>query len=214
MDLELLKEVWQKTTEKNVEGYFISAKKIKEIIKKRSNTAVSQIKKRIFTKVLMAGSIGLLMVIFSVSIFRMDEPVFSSLESVSNTQVGLFYIVFGLIAIFISGFNAYSYQKIIRIESYEKDLKTSIEFVLKIIKKAISIKVISDALVLPVTVITFLIIHLVQSSQCIGVLTTIFILLGSVSFGVFSFFLAKKVQNKRYGSQIRILEESLKELEV
>lgn len=213
MDLELLKEVWQKTTEKNVEGYFISTEKMKEVIKKRSNTAVSQIKKGIFNKVFKAGGIGLFMLFFSIIIFEMEDPIFSFLESVSNKETGIFYIVFGLVICFISAFNAYSYRKIIHIENYETNLKTSITSVLKVIQKAISVKIISDAVVIPLTVLVFITVHFIQGSINFDLLKISLVLLGSTLFGVFSYFLTKKSQNKRYGSQIGVLKQSLKELE-
>lgn len=212
MDLDLLKEAWQKTTSKEVEGYFISSDKMKEVIKKRSNTAVSQIKKGIFNKVFIAGSVGFSMLIFSVVAFQVNDPIFSFLESISNNGVGVFYLIFGLIICFISAFNAYSYQKIIQIEKYETDLRTSIHSVLNVIKKAIFVKMVSDAIVIPLTIFFFLIANLIQGTITIAPLKMIFVLLGAIIFGVFSFFLTKRGQNKRYGNQIKILEESLENL--
>ena len=52
MELEQLKTVWEKTTEHNVEGYFVSKEEVQRLIGKRSNTTISQIKRKIRNKIL------------------------------------------------------------------------------------------------------------------------------------------------------------------
>ena len=43
MELEQLKTVWKKTTEHDLEGYFVSKEEVQRLIGKRSNTTISAI---------------------------------------------------------------------------------------------------------------------------------------------------------------------------
>lgn len=218
MELEQLKTVWQKTTEHEVEGYFVSMEEVQRLIRKRSNTTISQIKRKIRNKVLMAGGIGLLLLEFASYVFIAEEPVFdffiSYSDSASNWEMGTFYLVFGLVICFISVFNAFSYRKILNIENRKSDLKSSIKSILAIVQNAIKAKVYSDSLVVPGTVLILVMIDLIRD---IGIFPNATILLlfvfGAMVFASFSYLMAKYSQNKRYGSQIRALEECLEELE-
>lgn len=218
MELEQLKSIWQKTTEREVEGFFISREEVRDLIKKRSNSAVAQIKRGVRNKVFMAGAIGLVMVIFSILIFSSEEAIFPYIDFLSdpetNIEVGIFYLVFGLVILFISFFNAYSYRQILNIEDRESDLKTSVQSILGIIRRAVKAKVYSDSLVIPFTVLILAVVSLTRG-QGIFPSTTILLLsvLGAVGFGIFSYFLTRHGQNKRYGRQIKDLEECLKELQ-
>lgn len=218
MELDQLKTVWQKTTQKEVEGYFISADEVKSLIKKRSNTAVAEIKRGVRNKVFMAGGIGSLMIMVSIIAFNSDEPFYSFVDFLSspeaNTEVGIFYLVFGLVICFISVFNAFSYKQILNVEKLETDLKTSIKSVLSIIKKAVRTKIYSDTAVVPITIFSIVAIDLMRGLSFIPS-TKILVLLifGGFAFAIFSYFLTSYGQNKRYGKQIEVLEECLQELE-
>jgi len=218
MELEHLKTVWEKTTEREVEGYFVSKKEVQRLIGKQSNTTISQIKRKIRYKVFMAGGIGLLLLAFASYVFIAEERVFDFFESfvdpASNLVMGTFYLVFGLVICFISVFNAFSYRKILKIEKQKSDLKSSIQNILAILQNAIKVKIYSDTLVVPGTVLALVLIDLIIG---IGIFPNATILLlfvlGAVVFATFSWFMAKYSQNERYGSQIRALEECLEELE-
>ena len=218
MELDQLKTVWKKTTDHEVEGYFVSKKEVQRLIGKRSNTTISQIKRKIRNKVFLAGGIGLLLLTFASYVFMAEEPVFDLFESFSdpvpNFEVGIFYLVFGLVICFISLFNAFSYRKILNIEKRKSDLKSSIQNILVILQNAIRVKIYSDTLVVPGTVLVLVLIDLIRG---IGIFpnTTILLLfvLGAVVFATLSYFITKYSQNKRYGSQIRALKECLEELE-
>lgn len=211
MELEQLKTVWEKMTEREVEGYFVSVEEVQQLIRKRSNTTISQIKRKIKTKIFMAGGIGLLLLAFASHVFLSEESIS---DSASNLEVEIFYLVFGLVICFISVFNAFSYRKILNIEERKSDLKSSIQSILAIVRNAINVKIYSDTLIVPCTVLTLVVIDVVRG---IGIFPNatifLFFVLGAVVFATFSYFMAKYSQNKRYGSQIRTLENCLKELE-
>jgi hypothetical protein len=218
MELEQLKTVWEKTTEREVEGFFVSKEVVQQLIRKRSNTTISQIKRKIITKILMAGGIGLLLLAFASYVFIAEEHVFdffiSFSDQISNLEMGIFYMVFGLIVCFISLFNVISYRKIVKIEKRKSDLKSSVKSILTIVRNAIKVKIYSDSLIVPCTVLALVIIDIVRG---IGIFPNATILLlfvlGAVVFSAFSYFMAKYNQNKRYSNQIRALEECLEELE-
>lgn len=218
MELEQLKTVWEKTTKHEVEGYFVSKEEIQRLIGKRSNTTIFQIKRKIRNKVFMAGSIGLLLLAFASYVFIADERVFdffiSYSDSTSNYEMGTFYLVFGLVICFISVFNAFSYRKILIIEKRKDDLKLSIKSILEIVKKAMKVKVYSDSLVIPGTVIFLVMIDVISGMGIFPNVTILLLfVLGAVVFTTFSYFIARYSQEKRYGRQIRALEECLEELE-
>jgi uncharacterized membrane protein len=218
MELDQLKTVWKKTTEREVEGYFVSKEEVQRLIGKRSNTTISQIKRKIRNKVFMAGGIGLLLLAFASYVFIAEEPLFDFFVSFSdpslNLEMGTFYLVFGLVICFISVFNAFSYRKILKIEKRKSDLKSSIKNILAILQNAIRVKIYSDTLVVPGTVLVLVLIDLISG---IGIFPSVTVLLlfvsGAVVLAAFSWFMAKYSQNKRYGSQIRALKECLEELE-
>lgn len=218
MELELLKTVWEKTTEREVEGYFVSKEEVKQLIGKRSNTTISQIKRKIRNKIFMSGGIGLLLLAFASYVFIAEERVFdffvSFSDPASNLEIGTFYLVFGLVICFISLFNAFSYRKILKIEKRKSDLKSSVKNILAILQNAMRVKIYSDTLIVPCTVLVLVIIDLIRG---IGIFPNATILLlfvlGGIVFATFSYFMAKYSQNKRYGSQISVLEECLEELE-
>jgi len=218
MELEQLKTVWKKSTERDVEGYFVSKEEVQRLIGKRSNTTISQIKRMIRNKVFMAGGIGLLLLAFASYVFITEERVFdffiSISDSVSYWKMGTFYLVFGLVICFISVFNAFIYRRILNIEKRKSDLKSSIINILAILQNAIRVKIYSDTLIVPGTVLVLFMIDLIRG---IGIFPNATILLlfvsGAVVFAVFSYFMAKYSQTKRYGSQIRALQECLEELE-
>jgi ABC-type transport system involved in cytochrome c biogenesis permease subunit len=218
MELEQLKTVWKKTTEREVEGYFVSKKEVQRLIGKRSNTTIFQIKRKIRNKVFMAGGIGLMLLAFAAYLFTAEEQVFELFESfvdpTSNLEMGAFYLVFGLVICFISIFNAFSYRKILKIENRKSDLKSTIQSILAILQKAIKVKIYSDTLVIPGTILSLVLIDLISS---IGIFPNTNILLvfvlGSVVFATLSYFITTYGQSKRYGSQIRALEDCLTELE-
>jgi hypothetical protein len=218
MELEQLKTVWKKTTKHEVEGYFVSKEELQRLIGKRSYTTISQIKRKIRNKVFMAGGIGLLLLAFASYALVTKEPVLDFFEFISdpkpNLEVGIFYLIFGLVICFISVFNAFSYRKILNIEKRESDLKSSINSILAIVKKAMEVKVYSDSLVVPGTVLALIIIDLVHGIGLFPNVTTLLLfVLGAIAFTAFSYFITRYSQNKRYGSQILALEECLQELE-
>ena len=218
MELEQLKTVWKKKTDREVEGYFVSKEEVQRLIGKRSNTTISQIKRKIRNKIFMSASIGLLLLAFASYVFIAEERIFdffvSFSDPASNFEMGTFYLVFGLVICFISVFNAFSYRKILTIEKRNSDLKSSIKNILAIVQNAMQVKVYSDTLVVPGTVLVLVMIDLIRG---IGIFPNVTILLlfvlGAVVFAMFSYFMAKYSQSKRYGSQIRALEECLEELE-
>ena len=166
----------------------------------------------------MSASIGLLLLAFASYVFIAEERIFdffvSFSDPASNFEMGTFYLVFGLVICFISVFNAFSYRKILTIEKRNSDLKSSIKNILAIVQNAMQVKVYSDTLVVPGTVLVLVMIDLIRG---IGIFPNVTILLlfvlGAVVFAMFSYFMAKYSQSKRYGSQIRALEECLEELE-
>lgn len=218
MELEQLKTVWEKTTEREVEGYFVSKEEVQRLIGKRSNTTISQIKRKIRNKIFMSGGIGLLLLAFASYVFIAEEPLFDFFVSFSdpdsNLEMGTFYLVFGLVICFISVFNAFSYRKILKIEKHKNNLKTSIESILVIVRNAMKVKIYSDTLVIPGTVLALVVIHLIRGIGLFPNITILFLaVLGAVAFTVFSYSVTKYGQNKRYGKQIELLEECLVELQ-
>ncbi len=214
MELELLKKVWQKTTNEQKEGYFISKQEIQKLIKKRSTVAVSEIKRGVRNKVFMAGGIGFLMILFSIFLFNEKEPVYTSLDKFHNTELAILYFIFGLILFFISLFNAVSYRKIAAIEKQNENLKSSIRSILHIIEGAVRVKVYSNAFVLPLTILAIVVVSFIRGSGLFSEpLSLIAAIAGSITFGFFSYILTKKQQEKRYGAQMNVLEESLNELD-
>lgn len=218
MELEQLKTVWEKKTEHDVEGYFISKEEVQRLISKRSNTSISRIKRKIRNKIFMSGSIGLLLLAFSWYVFIAEERVFdffvSFSDPASNLEMGTFYLVFGLVICFISVFNAFSYRKILIIEKRKSDLKSSIKNILAILQNAIRVKIYSDTLVVPATVLVLVIVDLVRGIVIFPNATILLsFVLGAIVVATFSYFITKYSQHKRYGSQIRALEECLEELE-
>lgn len=218
MELDQLKTVWKKTTDHEVEGYFVSKEEVQRLIGKRSNTTISQVKRKIRNKIIMSGSIGLLLLAFATYVFIAEDRVFdfyvSFADKASNLEMGTFYLVFGLVICFISVFNAFSYRKILKIEKQKSDLKSSIKSILAILHTAIKVKTYSDTLVVPGTVLVLMIIDLIRGIGIFPNATVLLLfVLGALVFATFSYFMAKYGQNKRYGRQIRALEECLDELE-
>jgi len=218
MDLDELKSIWERTTQKGVEGYFVSHEELQRLIRQRSNSAVSKIKRGIRNKVLMAGGVGLLLIAFSVMAFNSEEPLFNFLESFSNSEsnfdVAVFYLVFGIVISFISLFNFISYRKIQDIEKYDLDLRNSIQRVLQIIQRAIRVKIYSDMSVVPLTALIIVFIHIAGDSPMnLTVQTVSLIILGAAGFAVLSYYLTKWGQKRRYGDQIEILKTCLMELD-
>jgi len=218
MDLDELKSIWERTTQKGVEGYFVSHEELQRLIRQRSNSAVSKIKRGIRNKVLMAGGVGLLLIAFSAIAFNAKEPLFNFLESFSNSEsnfdVAVFYLVFGIVISFISLFNFISYRKIQDIEKYDLDLRNSIQRVLQIIQRAIRVKIYSDMSVVPLTALIIVFIHIAGDSPMnLTVQTVSLIILGAAGFAVLSYYLTKWGQKRRYGDQIEILKTCLMELD-
>lgn len=211
MDLEHLKSVWQKTSNELGKGYFISEESMRELIQKKSNTAIAKVKRQMKQKVFYAGSISVFMLGFSILAFNREELFFNK---ISNIETGIFYLIFGLVVAFISIFNAYSYRKVTQIEHYETDLTTSIKSVIKILKRAMNAKIFSDTFVMPFTII---VLTLVANVRGIGAFTSpkliIISLLVSAGLGLLSYFLSKRGQCSRYEGQLNALEDSLRELE-
>lgn len=211
MELEQLKSVWEKTSNELGQGYFISEESIRELIQKKSNTAISKVKRQMRKKVFYAGSISVFMLGFSILAFNKDELFF---DKVSNLETGIFYLIFGLVIAFISVFNAFSYKKINQIEQYESDLKSSIKSVIKVLNSAMNAKIFSDTFVLPFTILVLAIVAYVKG---IGAFTSpkliLFSLFVSIIIGLFSYFFSKRGQCSRYERQLNTLEDSLKELE-
>ncbi len=211
MDLDQLKNVWQKTSGEMGEGYFISEESMHELIQKKSNTTIAKVKRKMKQKMLYAGTVSILMLIFSTFSFTREEALF---DNITNIEAGIFYLIFGIVIAFISIFNAFSYRKIERILKYESDLKTSVSNVIKVLKSAMNAKIYSDTFVLPFTVIVLTIAAYIRG---IGAFTNpkiiLFALLVSIGFGILSYFISKRGQCSRYERQLDSLEGSLKELQ-
>lgn len=211
MDLDQLKNVWQKTSGEMGDGYFISEKSMHELIQNKSNTTIAKVKRQMKQKVRYAGTISILMLMFSALAFNKSAPLF---DKVSNIEAGIFYLIFGFVIAFISIFNAYSYRKVETIEQYESDLKTSISSVIKVLKSAMNAKIFSDTFVMPFTVFVLTIVAYIRG---IGAFTNpkliLFSLVVSIVMGILSYFLSKRGQCNRYEKQMNALEESLKELD-
>ncbi|MBO6524901.1 MAG: DUF3611 family protein [Balneolaceae bacterium] len=211
MDLDQLKNVWQKTSGEMGEGYFISEQNMHELIQKKSNTTIAKVKRQMKQKVLYAGTVSILMIMFSSFGFLREEPLF---DKISNIEAGIFYLIFGLVIAFISIFNAFSYHKVKQIEQYESDLKSSITSVVKVLKSAMNAKIFSDTFVMPFTVIVLAIVAYIRGIGAFTNPTLIFYsLLVSIGLGILSYFISKKGQCSRYEQQMISLEESLRELE-
>lgn len=211
MELDHLKKVWQKTSGEMGKGYFISEDSLRELIKKKSNTAIAKVKRQMKQKAMFAGVISLLLFVIAAFIFNTSESLYNNIP---NVEAGIFYIVFGSVIAFISLLNVYSYNKVNRIKEYKSDLKHSISSVIKILHKAIKAKIISDILVLPITITVLSMVSFIRGFGAFSdpkfVLYSMLIALG---FGVIAYFISRKTQQKRYGRQLKTLEDSLAELD-
>lgn len=214
MELSDLKSIWKKTTTAQGEGYFVSYEQIQALIKKKSNTAVSEIKRGIFQKIFMAGSVSLICLSVAVLGMLSDSPIFLEGDFISNQDAFMLYLILGIVVGFISLYNAISYRRILSIEKKEVPLKESLQSILAVLQSAIKVKIYSDTFGSPAAFVSIVIAGLVTGEGLFSnPQVLIFSLLAAIGFGTFAHFMSKRTQKKRYGKQIDSLEECLVELE-
>lgn len=216
MELEALRSVWKKTT--SPEGYFISKDEMQHLIHKRSHLAVSEVRRKIRAKSIIAGSLGLLILVFTVYALGSEDVTVTFFGLLSNSlvkeQIPKLYLIFGFVLLFISIFHLISYRKIEEIDQNGGDLKSSISRIIEIIRKAMYVKIYSDTFVIPVTIFGFVFTFFISDDiPRPDNLTLGLVISGTFVFSVFSFFHSRRGQQKRYGDQLRTLNSCLKELE-
>jgi hypothetical protein len=217
MELEQIKGIWEKASVEEKQGYFISQDKLRDLIHAKSNSAVSQIKRKVKMKMVMAGIISILMIIFGFFALQTDEISVLSIGNITDDlirkEIGFIYIVFGIVVGAISILNGISFRRMNELEEKSVDLKSYMNSILAILKRAMNAKIYSNSIVIPVTILILIISQGLRNSTLWSTKTMAMAFGFGVFFFAFSFFVTRWGQYKRYGAHIKEIEDCLDELE-
>ncbi len=212
MELLELKSIWKKTTTKEFAGKGMTENKIKELIKKKSKTAISKIKREMKFKIWFMGATGIMCIAFSPILLFLDNDKLPLAKILSPIEVFFIYVLMGIVIFVFSRRIKNTHDKInVYLES-SKDLKISIEEILKLMDKIVKLAITIGGIITPILIGWILYAFLYKDKAFALDLRIIYLLaITFIDHKVLSF-LEAKVQHKKYGAYIKALKECLKEL--
>jgi len=201
MEIKDLKSIWKRTIEKqSVENHF-NKKEILSAINRKSNLAISKIKRRIVIQ-LFVFSIGTLFLIALLFMFN-DTPH-------STTSMKEFLMISFLLLIIV--FTFIIYKKMKGYQKYSGDLKTRIIQISTMFKKILSIGFYIDTIGLTLIGVWFFQNKIFELNFKPNSIAYSILIVGGLLIFLVACLLVKKIQYAKYGKHLTMLDECLDEL--
>ncbi|NAS30276.1 hypothetical protein GTQ40_04785 [Flavobacteriaceae bacterium R38] len=213
MELLELKSIWKKAIKQQVDTPNLTAEEVHMLINKKSNTAISKIKREMKFKIWFMGILGVLGMVMSVILLFVGKEE-HLLESIFNSvEISVIYFLMSVVIFIFSRRIKTTRDKIREYQRTSLDLKTAIEDVLVLMKKIIKLAVTIAGIMTPFFVVWITYTYLYEERVFVFDIRVLYLLIILiVSHKLFSF-LETRVQRKKYGKYIDTLKQCLDELE-
>lgn len=211
MELEELKVLWKKETEKEVSSHRVGVDEIRGVITRKSQSTIADLKRTLKFKVAVTGFAGIMCL--AMVIFNVTESLSEGLMSFLNSsQVAIIYSILGVSLVIISVFNFFNHVRITDFEKSSMPIKETIQHVIKIIKGAMNLGTYSDLIVSPFVfaVVAFGFFYHDEAFQFD--IRTLYVVLVYLAGLAFSYFSNKYAMQRRFGNDLDKLTTYLKDL--
>ena len=213
MELLELKSIWEKATAQEGTGENLTPQQVQLVIKKRSNTAISKIKREMKFKIWFLGFMGALCMIFAPVLFFLEKeelPLSSILEPL---EVCIIYFSMGAVIFIFSRQIKSTHDKIVHYQKTSSDLKTSINGIIKLMHKIMKLAVTIGGVMTPLLITWIVFAFLYKDTAFSFDIRILYVLIiAFICHKLFSF-LEARIQNKKYGKYVDALKQCLHELE-
>lgn len=213
MELEELKVLWKKETEKEVSSHRVDVDEIRGVITRKSQSTIADLKRKLKIKVAITGITSL--ICLAVVLFNLTDKLSESFGDIMDaSQMGIIYSVLGVSLIIISVFNFFNHIRITDFERSSLSIKETIEHVTKIIKGAMNLGTYSDLIVSPFVFAFIAFVFFYREEVFQFDIRTLYVLLVYIAGLAFSYLTNRWGMKRRFGNDLDQLKKYQKELEL
>ena len=211
MEILELKSHWALLQQEVAEQDFKSEDTLAERIHQKSRLELSQIKKSLHTKFVIAG--GAILVGLGIIIAILLDQSFNPLDFALNPQESIwFYGIMVLSLAIMLIFNLTAYNRIKKADGSSANIKENLEAFIQSMKVAIKFNIYSDTFVTPVIFTWVYYIYAYKEATIEFDLRGILLIVLPVGIGVLSYFIQRHMQRLKFGNYLSRLKSYLGEL--
>ncbi|NER12009.1 hypothetical protein GWK08_01020 [Leptobacterium flavescens] len=214
MELVELKSIWKKANMLQTADHEVSAEEVHRLIKKRSNTAISRIKREMRFKIWFMGIIGVVGMVMSPLMLILDVEDLPLDGILSRVEISILYFLMSAIIFTFSRLIKDTHDKISNYQNSSSDLKTAIEEIIQLMHRIMKLAVKIGARMSTAIIIWIAYAVLYKNDPFAFDLRILYLIaIAAVSYKLLSL-LETWVQERKYGKYVKILKECRDELEV
>lgn len=215
MEINDLKSVWKKANDQEKAGYWVSQEDVKAMFKKKSQAAISDVRRQMKQKVLMTTVVGLLSLAIGVgALFNfsfVDDTLFDG--AMTGPQYGLMMIVMSVSILIISIHARIRLKQVRVIQESADSLKIALTKTKEAFQKIIRFGTWSDATVTPIVVVFVAAISVYQKIPFSFDERLLYLILIWIVSSFAFYRLGKYLMNRRFGRFVRALNDRLAEFD-
>jgi len=213
MELEELKTLWKKETEKEVSAHQLTMDEVRGVITRKSQSTIAKLKRTLKFKVAITGLSGLFCLVMVISDLTHVLGETMLLDQFMNpNQLTVIYTTLGVSLAIISIFNLLNHIRITDFERSSLPIKETIDHVTKIIKGAKNLGTYSDLIVSPVIFAFVGYVFFYEQEVFQLDIRMMYVAMIYVAGLIFSYFTNRYAMQKRFGDDLDQLKEYQKEL--
>lgn len=213
MEVNDLKAIWKKATDREKSGYWVSDEDLRAMLKKKSKATIADVVRQMKHKIRMSGSIGLIAIIIGILHVFFIEPQEQFFATFSTVQYGIMMLFMSSSILTICIHTWYRYKQVSSLQESSNSLKHSLAQTKLIFQKLIRTNILTDSIVVPIVLVGGLVLGFYGDSSFVFDIRLLYIALaGTISFAIL-FAFAKYKMKRKLGGFINALEDRLLEIE-
>ncbi|MBO3699693.1 hypothetical protein [Roseivirga sp. E12] len=214
MEVNDLKAIWKKASDREKSGYWVSDEDLRTMLKKKSHAAIADVQKELKNKILMTtifSVFGLVMGCFIV--FKPPADLDLGDFVPTGLAYGITLIIMGVAVGVISIHTRIRHRQVRQLVEAAQPLKASLTQTRGIFQKIIGAGVLSDTIVTPLVMILIIAVQVYNKEPFAFDLRLLYLLLAAVALVYGFYYLAKFMMNRKFGRFVKALDDRLNELE-
>ncbi len=212
MELAELQVAWNTINTSVIEEDRLDEQAVSQLLRKKSNAELSNLKRALHFKFIMAGTISVICIVAAFLSFAYPED-FHPLDFLfSASETTLFYITLAIALLTMLRFNLRAYREIKIVQSSTLSLKESLQRVIKAMETAISFNIYSDTFMSPVF-FTWFYYAIAYKNHALSLdLRALILVCVPIVVGLFSYYFQRFMQQMKFGNYVDRLREYLEEV--
>lgn len=202
MELDALKTIWLKTAEKQVSSDALNRADILAAIEQKSNTVISQIRKRLKFKIWMQSLVGILGIYLAIQLLFKEEDI-----------LGISYFVVFTTLIVLAVHKMKHYKMIVEFQKESTSVRNTVLRIIEIMNKVIHAQILTAVILATLFAVLLSYLGLRKMDGIVIWVQTMIILVIAIGTPGIFYLIAKRGQQKMFGRYLQTLATYLDELD-